>query len=67
MERLDDLVNCRICDTATPVADLIEFYDRHGIYSGRACSERCGKALPGQGEMRNYDYSGAGERLDEPD
>lgn len=28
-------------------------YDRHGIYSGRACSE-CAVHLPGQGEMWDY-------------
>lgn len=38
-------------------------YDRHGIYSGRAC-EACSHTLPGQGSMRNYE---AEEPIDEPD
>ena len=33
---------CGVCDKAT---DYLErFYDRHGIYSGRACSERIEEA-----------------------
>lgn len=29
-------------------------YDRHGIYSGKAC-EACTEELPGQGSMWDYD------------
>tara|TARA_R110000803_G_scaffold48198_2_gene100063 strand:+ start:217 stop:432 length:216 start_codon:yes stop_codon:yes gene_type:complete len=44
------------CPKCRKVTDyLIEFYDRFGCYSGRACSEKCGEELPGQGAMRGYD------------
>lgn len=53
-------LHCSVCHEPT---DYLEsYYDRHGIYSGRACSEKCGKKLPGQGVMANYD---AEEPLDE--
>ena len=60
-------INCSSCGKETPLEDLITFHDRNGFYSGRACSERCGRDLPGQGPRWNYDHVGAGERLYEPD
>jgi len=44
---------CRVCNRETDW--LEEFYDRHGFYSGKACSEKCGSTLPGQGQMWEYD------------
>ena len=35
-------------------ADAEPWFDRHGIYCGKAC-EKCAPQLPGQGEMWNYD------------
>jgi len=42
----------RPCPCGAP--DSAPRYDRHGIYSGRAC-DRCAKALPGQGKMWDYE------------
>ncbi len=47
----------KLCD------DVREFYDRHGIYSGRACPT-CAESLPGQGAMWDYE---ADEPIEEPD
>lgn len=44
---------CGVCHKETDY--LIEFHDRHGCYSGRACSDKCGSTLPGQGHMWNYE------------
>ena len=44
---------CGVCHKETDY--LIPFYDRHNCYSGRACSEKCGEELPGQGAMRDYE------------
>ena len=56
VDPLDDgtpALECGVCGKTT---DYLErFYDRHNIYSGRACSEKCGMTLPGQGEMWDYD------------
>lgn len=43
---------CPICGK---VDYLEEYYDRFGIYSGRACSVKCAQELPGQGYMYDYD------------
>lgn len=50
---MEDKLICRICGEEAEY--LKRFFDRNGIYSGRACSEECGSLLPGQGEMWNYD------------
>lgn len=43
---------CPICGKK----DYLErYYDRHDIYSGRACSKKCSRELPGQGDMYYYD------------
>jgi hypothetical protein len=44
---------CPVCEK--PAEYLERYYDRHGIYSGRACSEQCSQKLPGQGIMRDYE------------
>ena len=63
----DRHVQCGGCGKLFHLAELREYHDRHGVYSGRACSEACSRELPGQGEMWNYDHEAAGERLEEPD
>lgn len=46
-------MTCPVCGKET---DYLErYYDRFGIYSGRACSDRCSNELPGRGDMRNYE------------
>lgn len=52
MEETEKLV-CRVCEKE--VDYLERYYDRHGIYSGKACSDKCAKSLPGQGDMWDYD------------
>ena len=55
----------RECPVCKKKVDYLErFYDRHNIYSGRACSDACARSLPGQGAMWNYD---AEEPLEDPD
>jgi hypothetical protein len=48
-----EMKECPVCHKQTDY--LIPFYDRHNCYSGRACSDKCGDTLPGQGAMRNYE------------
>ena len=49
----DECIQCPVCHKDT---DYLErYYDRHNIYSGRACSDRCAATLPGQGNMWNYE------------
>jgi len=45
-------MRCNICEK--DVDYLERYYDRFGIYSGRACSDKCARSLPGQGDQ--YDY-----------
>ena len=40
---------CRVCNEREGSAR----YDRHGIYSGRAC-DQCAPSLPGQGDTWDY-------------
>lgn len=45
--------NARPCPKCgEPESD--RYFDRHGIYSGRAC-HKCAHLLPGQGAMRDYE------------
>ncbi|NJM00506.1 MAG: hypothetical protein HC924_17790 [Synechococcaceae cyanobacterium SM2_3_2] len=45
----------KICPVCQKQTDWLEtYYDRHGIYSGKACGERCAETLPGKGGMWNY-------------
>lgn len=53
---------CRVCEKE--VDYLERYYDRFGIYSGKACSNKCAKQLPGQGGMYNYEPE---EPLEEKD
>lgn len=50
-------VECPGCHKKFNPKDLERFYDRHAIYSGRACSDKCAEILPGQGKNWNYDDS----------
>lgn len=43
--------DCPVC--GRPSDDVEQYWDRHGIYSGRACPA-CADQLPGQGVMRDY-------------
>jgi hypothetical protein len=58
----EDQLECPIC--SKQVDWLERYYDRHGIYSGRACSDACARSLPGQGDMWDYD---AEEPIDDED
>lgn len=50
-----DMTDRLICPVCGRTTDYLErFFDRFGIYSGKACSEKCGDTLPGQGAMRDY-------------
>lgn len=49
----EEVFICQICEKQ--VDYLERYYDRHGIYSGKACSDKCAKQLPGQGDMWDYD------------
>lgn len=49
----DNRPMCQICDK--PADCLRRYYDRYNIYSGLACSDRCARQLPGQGEMWDYE------------
>lgn len=51
----DDKIECPGCRKLFSPSDLTRYYDRHRIYSGRACSDECSKVLPGQGEMWAYE------------
>jgi hypothetical protein len=57
-----DRTKCTVCQER----EGFPRYDRHGIYSGRAC-DTCAPTLPGQGSSWNYepDYNEAIEP-DEP-
>lgn len=59
---MEQIRNCQIC--GKPGA--ISYYDRHGVYSGRACppDNKCSDQLPGQGDMWNYEPQ---ESVDEED
>ncbi len=57
-----ELTLCPVCHVDDE-RYVSRWYDRHGIYSGRAC-EPCAHTLPGQGEMWFYD---AEEPIEEPD
>lgn len=46
-------LTCPICERETDY--LTRYFDRHGIYSGRACSDACARSLPGQGAMWDYE------------
>ena len=50
---MDEQLICQICNRK--VDYLERYYDRHGIYSGKACSDKCARNLPGQGEMWDYE------------
>ncbi len=45
--------DCPVC--RKPAEQLTRYHDRHGIYSGKACSDVCARDLPGQGSMWNYE------------
>jgi hypothetical protein len=45
--------DCPVC--RKPAEQLTPYYDRHNIYSGKACSDECARDLPGQGDMWNYE------------
>lgn len=47
------IYECQVC--RKEVEYLERYYDRFGIYSGRACSYDCSLSLPGRGEMASYD------------
>ena len=55
-----ELLECPICHEQTDF--LLRYYDRHNLYSGRACSDSCARSLPGQGAMWDYE---AEEPIDE--
>jgi hypothetical protein len=55
-------LECPVCHKPTDY--LQRYYDRHNIYSGRACSDKCAATLPGLGDMWEYD---ADEPIDDPD
>lgn len=44
----------RLCGKCESGRAAYERYDRHGIYSGKAC-DKCAKDLPGQGSMWDYE------------
>lgn len=46
-------IECPGCKRITD--EWSRYYDRHHIYSGRACSDECARTLPGQGEMWDYE------------
>ncbi len=48
-----ELLICGVCDKT--VDYLHPYYDRKNYYSGRACSDKCARSLPGQGGMWNYE------------
>ncbi|MFN3361289.1 MAG: hypothetical protein ACK421_07690 [Pseudanabaenaceae cyanobacterium] len=45
-------MKCSVCGKD---AYLDVYYDRFGIYSGKACSLKCSYKLPGRGVMWNYE------------
>lgn len=46
-------LTCSVC--GKKVEYLYRYFDRFGIYSGRACSEKCSQSLPGLGNNYNYE------------
>lgn len=53
---MDDSTFRQFCSVCNKEVDYLErYYDRNGIYSGKACSDKCARKLPGQGDMWNYE------------